>query len=100
MRPKFLAEAETDLLEAALWYEDRRENLGLEFHEAIIETCQEIGRNPARFPAYECAPQGKDVRRAIVNRFPYVVIFEDRQDGPVIIAVAHSSRDSRFWLNR
>ncbi len=100
MRPRILAEGEAELLEAALWYEDRREGLGMQFYESILDTCEAIGKNPARFPKYESTPPTRDVRRALVNRFPFVVIFEIRQDEILILAVAHTSRDSGYWRNR
>jgi plasmid stabilization system protein ParE len=43
---------------------------------------------------------GDGVRRVMLHSFPYGVIYEVRDRVVVIIAVAHTSRDPRYWLGR
>ena len=100
MRPRVLKEAEAELLEAAIWYEGHREGLGWEFYECIVETCKSIGKDPLRFPVYEGTTLSREVRRALVDRFPFVVIFEIREDEILIVAIAHTSRKANYWQNR
>jgi plasmid stabilization system protein ParE len=42
----------------------------------------------------------KNVRRAVVKRFPYVVYYEVETDRIVIISVFHSSRNPSIWKAR
>jgi len=51
-------EAQTDIREAAKWYEERESGLGLRFLDEIRTSLQRINDNPLRFPIIE-----DDVRR-------------------------------------
>ena len=57
--------AEADLDDAFVYYEMRRLGLGLEFLTAVEATMARIRRAPRSFPIVY-----KDVRRALVRRFP------------------------------
>jgi hypothetical protein len=46
MKLSLTSEAEEELTEAALWYEDRREGLGIEFIEEAERAFQRIKENP------------------------------------------------------
>ena len=41
-----------------------------------------------------------DVRKAVVTRFPCVVIYREDAGEVVIIAVFHTSRDPSVWQSR
>lgn len=40
------------------------------------------------------------MRRCLLARFPYGLIFVADQDAIVIIAVAHLHREPRYWIDR
>jgi toxin ParE1/3/4 len=42
----------------------------------------------------------KDVRKAVVNRFPYVVLYREEPGALVVIAVFHAARDPNVWKSR
>ena len=92
MRPRVLAEAEAELLSAMLFYEDRREGLGQDFYDRVSDTMMAIGRDPLRFPVYEGKSSSRTFRRAAVQRFPYIIVYQVRDDETLVVAVAHSSR--------
>lgn len=100
MRPRVLKEAEEELREAMLYYEQQREGLGADFYECVNETILTIGQERLRFPVYEGRPLNREFRRARVARFPYIVIFETRRDETLVIAVAHTSRSPGYWEHR
>jgi plasmid stabilization system protein ParE len=100
MRPRILPEAEADLLEAALWYEDQRQDLGGEFLDQALSTFAAIGKNPLRFPLYEASDNPRQLRRALLNRFPYVVLYEILPEIVRIVAIAHASRRPEYWKFR
>ncbi len=100
MRPRVLKEAEEELREAMLYYEQQREGLGADFYECVNEAISAIAQEPLRFPVYEGRPLKREFRRARVARFPYIVIFEIQQNETIVIAVAHTSRSPDYWEHR
>ena len=57
--------AKREMDESIAWYENQREQLGLELAVEIDRILESISRNPKRFPL----TQG-EVRRALLRRFP------------------------------
>lgn len=90
-------EAEADIVEAALWYEERATGLGLDL---MRETGLAIGRaveNPLHFTLLRKRPE---VRRVLARRFPYRIFFMVREDAVVVLAVLHAARHDRHWRAR
>ena len=88
-------EAKEDIGNARDWYESKTAGLGEEFRQAIQETVSRIVANPESFRKVR-----RNIRRAIVHRFPYGVFFIDESSRIVIIAVAHFRRSPRVWQSR
>ena len=59
MEVNLRTDAEQDLTDAAVWYEEQRPGLGGEFLDEVFRTITLIGENPAMFP---------DVHRGIRRR--------------------------------
>lgn len=100
MTLRVLAEAEAELEEAMLYYEERRTGLGEDFHARVSETMLTISRNPGRFPKYEGKRLSRNFRRALVTGFPYLVVYEFRDEETLVVAVAHTSREPGYWETR
>ncbi len=100
MRPRVLREAEAELIEATFYYEDRCEGLGQDFFQRVTNTILAIGKDPTRFPIYEGKRLTREFRRARVSRFPYIVVYQVRNDEILIVAVAHTSREAGYWDSR
>ncbi len=90
-----LPEAEQDVAEARDWYEGRRAGLGREFVEAINARIRVIQRNPEVFAAVH-----ENYRRALVERFPYMIFYEASENAVVVHAVFHCARDPQAWQRR
>ena len=88
-------EAQTDIREAARWYEDREAGLGLRFIREIRTSLEHISHSPLRFPIVE-----EDVRRALLHKFPYSIYFVNESDAAAIIAVLHQHRRPGAWKSR
>lgn len=88
-------EAQTDIREAARWYEDREPGLGLRFLREIRTSLQHISDNPLMFPIIE-----DDVRRALLHRFPYSIYFVNDSEAIAVIAVLHQHRRPGTWKFR
>ncbi len=97
MRAVLHPDAIVELEEAALWYEDLRPGLGEEFIAEIDATVARVIEQPALFTLW--AGEAK-VRRAVVERFPYVLFFEATETEVLVLAVAHAARRPGYWLAR
>lgn len=94
-RLSLIAEAEADIGEAAGWYEERRRGLGLEFTRTVRALLATIERDPLRYPYAR-----RQVRRALVRRFPYAVYFVADAEATVVLGCLHVRRDPQAWQGR
>jgi toxin ParE1/3/4 len=88
-------EAQTDFDEAFDWYENQRPGLGIDFAAQVQEVFDRISVNPLLHAAVF-----RDVRKALVRRFPYSVLYRVEATQILIIAVFHSRRDPSIWQGR
>jgi plasmid stabilization system protein ParE len=88
-------EAERDITLAASWYEEQREGLGQEFLDEFLATLQNIAEHPRAYPVLH-----RDVRRALMRRFPPGVFFQTTPSDIVVVAVFHGGRHPRGWRRR
>jgi len=96
MKPiRFRDEATTEFRDAIDWYEDQEDGLGDDFIDEVDATVEKIRRLPRRFPT-----KFRDVRRALVSRFPFAVYFQEAEDEVLIVAVYHLHRDASDLADR
>lgn len=88
-------EAQSDIREAAIWYERHEAGLGFRFVGEVRASLQRIADNPLRFPIV-----GGDVRRALLHKFPYSIYFVNEREAVAIIAVLHQHRRTGTWKSR
>jgi len=89
-------EALTEIREAAHWYAQHGLELDHEFFDELARVLAEIRDAPRRYPTV-----GYGIRKAVLRRFPYLVLFrEEKDDGIVVIACFHGRRDPRHWMER
>ena len=88
-------EAEFDIQDAFEWYEQSSTGLGSEFIRAVDGCFALIGRNPLAYPKVY-----QEVRRALIRRFPYGVMYVVEDGWIIIIACFHVKRDPKQWQNR
>jgi plasmid stabilization system protein ParE len=88
-------EAEADLDDAALWYQTQAAGLGYEFLDEIKKTLQIMADNPEIFQEIY-----KNVRRAIVQRFPFVIYYQIEEETIVVLGIIHASRNPHNWKKR
>lgn len=92
---RFHPDAESELLHAAAYYEAQQPNLGRRFLTSVQDAVNRIRLNPRLYPIVEL-----DVRRCFTRTFPFGVLFRERPDEFVIMAVMHLHRDPDYWKNR
>ncbi len=95
MRFKFHPEARQEYRESVRFYEARRDELGAAFASEIESGVGRIVEAPDRWPFLE-----EDVRRCLVHRFPYALIYTVEADFVLILAVMHCSRRPGYWRGR
>ena len=96
MKPiRFHPQAETEMIDAAAWYEAQQTDLGKRFLTSVQDALNRVELNPELYPIIEC-----DVRRCLTKTFPFGVLFRNTSDMIVIMAVMHLHRDPDYWKNR
>jgi len=88
-------EAESELAEAFDWYEEQFTGLGSEFLRSVDACFHAILRTPRIYPVVY-----KNLRRALLRRFPYQIFFLEANDRLEVLAVFHSKRNPRRWQKR
>jgi plasmid stabilization system protein ParE len=84
------------MIEAQDWYENEVHGLGRRFRVAVEAVIERMSANPRQFPVIY-----KDVRRALLRRFPYALMFVIEADETLmVIACFHGSRDPLHWQKR
>ncbi|MDO9585381.1 MAG: type II toxin-antitoxin system RelE/ParE family toxin [Syntrophales bacterium] len=83
----FHEDAETEMKEAARYYEERALDLGMSFLYAVEEAVEQVLANPE---AYQLV--GDEVRHKILKRFPYSVLYVIEPDRVRVMAIAHQKR--------
>ena len=87
-------EAEAEFDEAADWYEENA-GLGAEFTAAVHAVFDRIGNFPLIHQVVF-----KNIRRAVVKKFPYIVYYRPESDRISVIAVFHGRRNPTIWQGR
>jgi hypothetical protein len=97
---KTLPAAELEAAEAAIWYDAQRPGLGDEFLNELQDTFGRIKNSPESFGSLEGYSGPLEIRRCMLQRFPYVVVFLHRSEEIVAVAVSHARRRPLYWLTR
>lgn len=87
--------AETDIVEAARWYELRDQGLGAEFIRAVDACIAAIERNPRQYPVvYE------NIRRTLLRKLPFAIFYLVENESIVILACLHTKRHPSVFKAR
>ena len=95
MKVRFLTPAQSELDDAVAWYNEQASGLGFEFLD-------ELDRAVRRFVAYplSCPEIEPGLRRCLLARFPFGLVYGLDGDTIVVVAVAHLHREPRYWADR
>ena len=92
-------EAESELLEAAVYFDKQCPGLGAAFLAEFDTVTGKIRQSPRAFAPFP-APGHDDTRKAILKRFPYLLPFVEWKGAVWILAVAHQKRRPVYWAAR
>ena len=94
-RPEFHRLAEHELNEAAQYYDLEEPGLGAAFLGEVDRCLQSIQAQPeARVVLLS------EVRRRLLRRFPYALVYKIKPNGIRILAVMNLRRRPTYWLGR
>jgi plasmid stabilization system protein ParE len=94
------AEAEDEIAHAIDRYEHQREGLGAEFWDELRTAMRTL-----ETPGPECGPviglpRELGVRRKLLARFPYAIVFVEADTFVRVISVMHGHRRPAYWRRR
>jgi len=92
---RFLILAQRELDDAVAWYNEQAAGLGQEF----LDELDRVVRRAVTFPM-SCPEIEPGVRRCLLPRFPYGLIYGVDGETLVVVAVAHLHREPRYWVDR
>ncbi|MBD3789677.1 MAG: type II toxin-antitoxin system RelE/ParE family toxin [Campylobacterales bacterium] len=92
---EFLELAVQELNEAYSYYEEQQANLGNRFKQEIYNSLHRIAQSPKIYQKIQY-----DVRRCIVHKFPFNILFSIETDHLLVIAIAHHHREPDYWIDR
>jgi len=95
MQFEFSPEARAEFDDGEQYYEQQLTGLGLRFRHEVREALLRIRSWPLAAPI----EQG-DIRRLVLTRFPYKLLYSVEADRIYIIAVAHLHRLPSYWIER
>lgn len=91
----FRPEVQEEVNEAYNWYEKQKSGLGDEFLDSVEQTLNRVSSMPKSYQVVY-----RDVRRAVVKRFPYAVYYRVISSRVIVTAIFHARRDPKLWQTR
>jgi toxin ParE1/3/4 len=93
--------ASRELYDAAHWYDEHAspriaDDLLVEFERTIGL----IAEHPHRWPRWIGTPPSPVIRKAMLDRFPYLLPYYVSHSEVVVLAFAHMKRRPLYWLRR
>jgi plasmid stabilization system protein ParE len=95
MNFSFHPDAENEFIQAIDYYEECETGLGYDFALEVYDTINRIIRQPNAWQEID-----ENIRRTLVNRFPYGIIFAVENNELLILAVMHLHRHPQYWKKR
>lgn len=95
MNIRFLPEAKAEFDASADWYDAQRTGLGIDFVARVRDALDRIAANPQVYGTVY-----RSVRKALVKKFPFVILYQEEDGEVLVISVFHTSRDPSVWKLR
>jgi plasmid stabilization system protein ParE len=95
VRVVFTRYARLELRDAIAFYEMELSGLGERFKEEIRKAIARVVAYPEAWSL-----ESVEVRKCILHRFPYKILYSVEKDHILIIAIAHQHRKPDYWIDR
>lgn len=100
MKPvRYHDDARAELAAAVDYYAECDVDLAVRFHDDLRTLERLVARAPSAYPVFENAA-GSPVRRALLEDFPFALLFVETADATWIGAVMHLRRAPGYWRVR
>lgn len=98
MRPyAFLPPAREELIHAAEFYESQAAGLGEDFLTEANRVVELVTATPELGAPYA---EGEGIRRVLLQRFPFAIVYQIEPELILVVAVAHQRRRPGYWRDR
>ena len=87
--------AAKELMDAQSLYEMEIQGLGKAFLTEIKKAIDRISRFPEAWPVLTT-----EIRKCVVRKFPYNLVYSIEKDFILILAVAHQHRKPFYWIEK
>jgi toxin ParE1/3/4 len=95
MKVVYHPEAESELVQAARFYESRVPGLGIRFLDEIDASITILSHSPETYRIVE-----GNLRKFTLRKFPFSLYYRIIPGGLRILAVKHASRNPDYWRHR
>jgi plasmid stabilization system protein ParE len=95
LKIQFHESAAEEMETALAWYETRSPKAADRLFQELTGLLDQIAGSPQTFAFTESGH-----RRAVLRRYPFIVIFVERPKYIYVLAVAHAKRRPGYWRNR
>jgi toxin ParE1/3/4 len=92
--------AQDELRAAIAWYQKQRLGLGAEFHQEVKRLLELFRRQPEMGSLVPRLRQPLVVRRFLLRRFPFFIVYRETGDAIEILAFANTNRKPGYWKSR
>ena len=92
---RFLSPAEEEMTETALSYEAASARLGNDFLDDVERAIDRLCNFPQSGELID-----SNLRRTLLHRFPFSIIYALEENVIVVVAVAHHGRKPGYWQSR
>ena len=87
--------AEDEVEEAKAWYARRNPEAAARFVQHVRQAVSAVAEAPERWPEIE-----PEVRRFVLRKFPYSLIYAIEGEHVLVLSVAHQRRQPGYWRDR
>ncbi|MFA7092510.1 MAG: hypothetical protein WC149_11745 [Arcobacteraceae bacterium] len=91
----FHPDAELELNASVDYYEACKDGLGSEFAYEVHKTIQRILEFPTSWQKLDI-----EIRRCLTNRFPFGIVYYQKDKAIIILAVMQLNRKPNYWKSR
>jgi hypothetical protein len=95
MKIKYLKLAKIEFDDAIKFYNTQQMNLGKYFQTDIKKSISRIKEFP-----YAYIELKHKIRRCVIHKFPYSILYSINKGTILIIAIANQHREPDYWVNR
>ena len=95
MKIYFTELAKQEFSDAIAFYESELPGLGKRFKDDVKKSSERLSRYPKAWSL-----EKGEIRKCLLHRFPYKLLYSIEHDHILIIAVSHQHRKPEYWIDR